>query len=210
MRRVLGILLVSACGFHVSGRAEPEDAPAATPDMRVADADPDGAIDAPSVDAPIDAMPIDASLCGIVPGSSITVSPTQDWEISSNGTTWQDVALPSTNWPCDNCTRYFRTTVCGEPQSVQFKFASDNRARMRVNGTVAYDEYWIAGYCSDQPCCTKCCDSTTNCNNSLSGTKTLNAQGLALFQNQMTNVITWEVSEEVGGSGFHAQMTIGY
>jgi hypothetical protein len=132
------------------------------------------------------------------------------WETSANGTTWTPVALPSTNWPCDNCTRYFRTTVCGQPESVTFRFASDNRARMRINGTVAYDQYWIAGYCTDQPCCSRCCDSTASCNANMSGERTLDNDGLALFTTATTNTVTWEVSEEGGGSGFHNVMTIGY
>lgn len=211
MRFLLPLALLGACGFQISGKSI-ADAEPGEDVVVVGDANDDAPIDSNVVvDAPTDAaVTIDASLCGIDPSSTVVVSPTTGWEMSSNQTTWAAVTLPSTNWPCDNCTRYFRTTVCGQPQSVKFKFASDNRARMRINGTVAYDQYWIAGYCTDQPCCTKCCDSTANCNASLSTEKTLDAQGLALFTATTTNTVTWEVAEEVGGSGFHTQMTIGY
>ncbi len=210
VRTVLGLVVLSACGFQISGSKPASDAEPMIEDAMVAE-DAMADVDAPPIDAPIDAaVTIDASLCGVMPGSSITVSQTQGWEISTNGTTWTAVTLPSTNWPCDNCTRYFRTTVCGQPETVKFQFASDNRARMSINGTVAYDEYWIAGYCTDQPCCTKCCDSTANCTASLSSEKTLAPQGLALFTATTTNTVVWEVREEGGGSGFLAQMTIGY
>lgn len=194
---------MSGCGFQIPGSQPASDA------VIIEDA----AVDAHVIDAPdatilpIDAVMIDASLC---PSAPVVVSPMSDWEISTDGTTWTAVTLPSTNWPCDNCTRYFRTTVCGQPEGVTFRFASDNRARMRINGAIAYDEYWIAGYCTDQLCCSRCCDTTENCTARLSGEKALDDDGLAMFTTSSTNTITWEVSEEIGGSGFHSLMTIEY
>lgn len=208
MRFLVGAMVLGACGFQISGSKPASDADPAD-DAKPADAASDAEIDAPVIDAPLDAaVTIDASLCNV--SAMEIVSPTTGWEISTNGTTWSAVTLPSTNWPCDNCTRHFRTTVCGQPEAVRFRFASDNRARMRINGTVAFDQFWIAGYCTDQPCCSRCCDTTTNCNNSLSNERTLGGAALALFTASTTNVVTWEVQEEVGGSGFHTLMTIEY
>ncbi|CAN5771524.1 hypothetical protein BH11MYX2_BH11MYX2_13050 [soil metagenome] len=139
-----------------------------------------------------------------------TLDPATDWEISGDGgTTWRAVALPNVNWGCDNCTRLFRTTVEGTPTSVSFAFSADNKARMSVNAVVVYDEYWIAGYCTDQPCCARCCDSAANCAAHMSADKTLDATKLAAFT-AGTNTIIWEASQEVGGSGFTTTMTVAY
>jgi hypothetical protein len=137
------------------------------------------------------------------------IDPPTAWERSDDNTAWAPVVLPDTNWGCDACTKYFRTTVCDAPRSVDFQWSSDNRARMFVNGTPAFETFWIAGYCSDQPCCTKCCDSATNCLANLSAAQTLDTPALALFA-PGDNVVTWEVSEESGGEGFYTVMTVGY
>jgi hypothetical protein len=188
---VVLLALVSACGFHVSGSAS--DDTSAPGDSAIAPADI----------APIDAPP-DA------PPPPRTLDPATDWEISADGgATWAAIALPSFNWGCDNCTRLFRTTIEGIPASARFEFASDNKARLLVNGAVAYDEFWITGYCTDQPCCARCCDNEANCANNLSAEKSLDATGLALFT-AGTNVVVWEAFQETGGSGFTTTMTVTY
>lgn len=149
------------------------------------------------------------SSCGFAP-CTIVVDPAADWEVSTNGTTgWAAVTLPHTNWPCDNCTRHYRTEVCDVPSAVTFRWSSDNSARMSVNGTLTFDTYWQPNYCTDATCCTKCCDNPTNCVNRLSPVQALDAGDLLLFD-AGPNTLRWEVHEEVGGSGFHTVMTVEY
>jgi hypothetical protein len=139
----------------------------------------------------------------------VTIESASAWEVSSNGTLWSGTALPNVGWPCDNCTRYFRTRICDQPSAVEFRWSSDNRARMTVNGTVAFNTYWVPGYCTDAPCCAKCCDSSANCMARLSAPQVLSPAALMLF-NPGANTMRWEIEEEVGGSGFYTVMTVRY
>ena len=68
--------------------------------------------------------------------------PSEDWQISTDQAAWAPVALPSVEWGCDDCDRYFMRTVAGVPRSVTFRFASDNKARLLVNGTEVFAEFW--------------------------------------------------------------------
>jgi hypothetical protein len=140
---------------------------------------------------------------------NVAIDPASDWQVSTNATTWTATSLPNVAWPCDNCTRYFRATICDQPTAVEFRWSSDNRARMAVNGSNAFDAYWLAGYCSDAPCCNKCCDTAANCLARLSAPQTLGPAALALF-NPGPNIVRWEINEEVGGSGFYTVMTVRY
>lgn len=139
----------------------------------------------------------------------ITVDPATAWQGSIDGVTWTSAALPSTNWGCTSCSRLFRTTVCDMPTSVEFQWASDNKARMSIGGTYAFTDYWLPNYCTDAVCCTKCCDTTANCLASTSGTRTLRPDTLSLFH-AGANELRWEVFQESGGSGFYTTMTLRY
>lgn len=137
------------------------------------------------------------------------VDPATAWEVSTNGTTWNPTTLPDTNWGCNNCTRYFRTTTCDRPTGVDFVWSSDNRAQMHVNGSVAFNTYWLTNYCTDAVCCTKCCDTPANCLANGSASQALDVTALQLFV-AGPNTIMWEVNQETGGSGFYTAMTIRY
>lgn len=139
----------------------------------------------------------------------VVIDPATAWQISADATAWTDTPLPSTNWMCTNCTRYFRTTVCGVPTAVDFEWSSDNRARMTVDGAIAFETYWRVNYCTDAPCCAKCCDTTPDCLARTSPPQTLDATALALFV-AGPNVVRWEVGQEAGGSGFYTMMTVRY
>jgi hypothetical protein len=141
--------------------------------------------------------------------AAIVMVPLTAWEISSDGMTWTATTLPNTNWGCSNCTRWFRTVVNDVPSSVEFEWASDNRARMAVNGTSAFSAYWLPNYCTDATCCGKCCDTDANCLANVSTTQTLDAPALGLFTSG-PNTIQWEVGQEGGGSGFYVVMTLHY
>ena len=148
-----------------------------------------------------DAQPADST--------TIVMIPLTAWEVSSDGSTWAATMLPNTNWGCSNCTRLFRTIVNDAPRSVEFEWASDNRARMSINGTSAFAAYWLPNYCTDATCCGKCCDSTANCLANASTTQTLDAAALGLFTTG-PNTIQWEVGQEGGGSGFYVVMKLFY
>jgi hypothetical protein len=196
MLRLVALLALGACGFEVHGAVA------------------DGPRDAPSADAPsADAPPVDAPVCANDCGAgtcTVTVPPDTAWQVTTDdGATWTDVALPDTGWPCDHCTRRYRTSTCGVPTDVTFQFASDNQARLWVNGAVAFDQYWIVGYCTDQGCCAKCCDSPSHCTSSRSAPISLDAAALGLFTPGL-NTLEWEVTDETGGAGFYTETTLTY
>ena len=141
--------------------------------------------------------------------AAVVTVPLTAWEISADGTTWAPTTLPSTNWGCSNCTRYFRTVVTGMPRVVDFEWSSDNRARMTVNGKSAFAAYWLPNYCTDATCCGKCCDTTANCLANISTPQSLDGVALALFT-PGSNTIEWEIGQEGGGSGFYVVMTMRY
>lgn len=191
--RVAALLALGACGFDVRGTA----ADART----VADARP---VDAPPADAPVCTNDCGTEVC------TVTVEPMTAWEVSADdGVTWTAVVLPDTGWPCNACSRRYRTTTCGVPTDVTFRFASDNRARLRVNGAIAFDQYWLTGYCTDQLCCASCCDTPSNCMSARSAPIALDAADLALFTAGL-NTLEWEVEEETGGAGFYTETTLTY
>jgi hypothetical protein len=196
MLKVVALLALGACGFEVNGVVA--DAPR---DGRPTDAP---AVDASRVDAPVCANDCGAGTC------TVTVSPDAAWQVSTDdGTTWTDVVLPDTDWGCADCTRRYRTTTCDAPTDVTFQFASDNRARMWVNGAIAFDAYWIVGHCTDQTCCSKCCDSPSHCLSARSAPISLDAAALGLFAPGL-NTVEWEVKNDGGGSGFYTETTLTY
>ena len=131
------------------------------------------------------------------------------WERSLDGTTWEAVTLPDTDWGCDNCTRYYRVLTCGKPKSVEFRWASDNKARLLVNGQPTFEDFWKPGMCTDKKCCAACCDNPANCKRSLSKPRKLKADAIRLFTAD-ENELRWEVFQETGGSGFQGEFKIGY
>ena len=80
---------------------------------------------------------------------------------------------------------------------------------MRVNGMLTFDQFWLTNYCTDAPCCTKCCDTTPTCLANLSPPQVLDTTDLSQFT-AGPNTLSWEVNEEVGGSGFYTEMTVEY
>lgn len=197
MLRVGMLVLLGACGFEVGGTIVDANRDVALP----TDTPIDLAIDV-AIDAPVCTNNCGAGTC------QVQLDPTSAWEVSADaGTTWAATALPHTNWGCDACTRRYRSTTCDVPTAVTFRFASDNRARLRINGMVAFDQYWQAGFCTDQLCCAKCCDTASNCMAARSQVITLEAADLALFTPGL-NTLEWEVQNEVGGAGFYAEMTL--
>jgi len=132
------------------------------------------------------------------------------WQMSSNKVTWAPVVLPSTDWKCEHCDRYFKTTIRGVPKSVKFRFASDNQARMMVNGTQAFADFWKDGLCTDESCCARCCDSIENCQRLVAEgpPHELSATALKAFR-EGDNEVIWEVHQDTGGSGFHVEMDVG-
>jgi hypothetical protein len=187
------VLLLGACGFEVGGT--------------IADAPRDVAV---PLDMPID-VAIDAPVCTNNCGAGscqVAIDPLTAWEVSADaGATWEAIALPHTNWPCDGCTRHYRTITCDVPTAASFRFSSDNRARMRVNGAMAFDQYWLADYCTDQPCCAKCCDTPATCMAKRSDVISLDPADLSLFTPGL-NTIEWEVQDEMGGAGFYAEISL--
>ncbi|MFH1723269.1 MAG: hypothetical protein ABII00_01485 [Elusimicrobiota bacterium] len=136
------------------------------------------------------------------------------WEMSKNGgRTWSPVTLPDTGWGCSNCQRLYRTTIMGKPSALALKFASDNQARMFVNGTVVFGEYYWSQslWCTAAPCCSQCGDTHANCYRVVANQTPfyLDAGDLANFTDG-ANVIQWQVNEEYGGDGFHTQMMLAY
>ncbi len=127
------------------------------------------------------------------------------WEVSIDKRSWRPVSLPDTNWGCNYCTRYYRSNFDGKPNKIKFRWASDNKARLIVNDAIAFDEFWRPYYCTDAPCCLKCCDNYNNCMSSLSVWRELDT---SLFSDKQ-NVIIWEVYQEEGGSGFYVEMVQG-
>jgi hypothetical protein len=230
MMRIVGCLAVGAyaCSFeHGGGPSLPRDAATqidiATPGDSVMSSDAavcgNGVVE-PGEDCEIGMTSSCTTSCGDTGTQAcnadcthdtcnVVIAPGSAWDISTNGTSYSSTTLPDVDWPCDNCTRYFRTSICDQPTAVEFRWSSDNAARMTVNGAVAFDTYWIANYCSDAPCCNKCCDTNANCLARLSAPQSLGATALGLFD-AGANELRWEVHEEVGGSGFYTVMTVRY
>lgn len=131
------------------------------------------------------------------------------WEVSSDKLTWEPVSLPHTDWRCDNCTRFYRTRISGKPMQIRFRWASDNKARLWLNNSIIFDDFWLPKYCTDAPCCSKCCDSPRDCLSTLSSWYNVD---LSNFSNRVNdeNVVMWEVYQEWGGSGFHTEMEVIY
>ncbi len=127
------------------------------------------------------------------------------WEMSKDGKVWGKVSLPDTGWNCDNCTRFYRAAIEGRPASLKFRWASDNKARMLVNDKTAFDTFWKPSYCTDMPCCARCCDNNDNCIKNLSPWF---EQDISVLSDGK-NVIVWEVYQEGGGSGFYVEMKAG-
>ena len=150
------------------------------------------------------------SACGCKTKSEAPAAAPTGWQMSTDKVTWAPVELPSTAWGCDNCDRYFKTTIRGVPKSVKFRFASDNKARMMVNGTEAFADFWKDKFCSDKPCCARCCDTGPTCKRILADGPAyeLSAAALKAFR-AGDNEVVWEVHQETGGSGFHVQMDVG-
>lgn len=199
---VVTYVALAGCGFSVPGSsndgADPRRDGAIDTALDTA-VDPDD-MSSSEPDAPVDTMPPPPR----------TIDPATDWEMSANGgTTWTQTALPHTGWGCDNCTRLYRVAVIGRPTAAVFRFASDNKARMLINGTAAFEQYWIDGYCSDQLCCSRCCDTPANCAARLSEEMDFTPAMLELFTDG-TNIVQWEVREEIGGEGFTSTMTVTY
>ena len=136
------------------------------------------------------------------------------WETSTDGgATWVPVTLPDTNWGCTFCTRLYRTFFVGVPSAVTFRWASDNEARMFVNGAIVYDDYYINGidWCTQASCCSQCADTVANSTTVVAAQAPilLSSGDLGAFT-AGTNEIRWQVNQQSGGSGFHTEMTISF
>lgn len=131
------------------------------------------------------------------------------WQSSADQKTWAAITLPSTDFKCTDCDRFFKATVKGKPSSVKFRFASDNKARLSVNGKPVFEDAWKEGWCSESPCCSDCCDNPANCKSVLSKAKQheLPAAALSAFHDGDNDVV-WQVHQESGGSGFDVQMDV--
>jgi hypothetical protein len=131
------------------------------------------------------------------------------WQMSTDKATWAPVELPNTEWKCDRCDRYYKTIIKGAPKAVKFRFASDNKARMMVNGTEAFADFWKDGFCTDKPCCSKCCDAVATCKRLVAEGTTyeLSPAALKAFR-PGDNEVIWEVHQDTGGSGFHVEMDV--
>ena len=131
------------------------------------------------------------------------------WDVSSDKVSWKSVSLPDTRWGCDDCTRFYRTVISGVPINIKFRWASDNKARLWLNNKIVFDEFWRPNYCTDKPCCSKCCDNPSNRRSGLSSWYNLD---LSKFSNELSpqNYLIWEVYEEWGGEGFYTEMEVSY
>ena len=150
------------------------------------------------------------SACDRKPRSESSASAATGWQMSADKVSWAPVELPSAAWGCNNCDRYFKTTIRGVPKSVKFRFASDNKARMMVNGTEAFADFWKDNFCTDKPCCARCCDGVAGCKRLVAEGPAyeLSAAALKAFR-AGDNEVVWEVHQEGGGSGFHVRMDVG-
>jgi hypothetical protein len=219
----IGLACAAGCAFRPAtsrdarGDAAPDAPPDATPAVcgngvvepgEACEPDPAGAATACSTSCGTTGTRTCNARCQYDP-CAVTIDPATAWQVSTDGTTWAPVMLPDTNWGCTNCTRYYRTDVCDQPTAVAFQWASDNKAKMTVGGGSAFDQYFVAGYCTDQTCCAKYCDSTADCLAALSPLQMLGSAALGLFA-PGSNVVRWEVSQETGGAGFYTTMTVTY
>lgn len=125
-----------------------------------------------------------------------------DWEMSTNKHSWRPVSLPDTGWGCNHCSRYYRAKIYGKPDTVHFRWSSDNKARLFVNENLVFDEFWKQFYCTDKPCCISCCDSPEHCITGLSSWRELNTSSFI----EGENTIILEIHQEEGGSGFYVEM----
>jgi hypothetical protein len=150
------------------------------------------------------------SACDRKPKAEPAAAAPTGWQMSADKATWAPVELPSTAWGCNDCDRYFKTTIRDVPKSVKFRFASDNKARMMVNGTEAFADFWKDRFCTDKPCCARCCDTGPTCKKHVADGPAyeLSAAALKAFH-PGDNEVVWEVHQEVGSSGFHVEMDVG-
>jgi hypothetical protein len=228
MWRVLMVIGMGACGFRAGGgsidasnRTDGDATDSDAADASDAEVPPcgNGVVD-PGEDCDGTAPVGCTNSCGDTGAAScssckrgpcvVTIDPATDWEVSTNVMQWSAVVLPHTGWGCTQCARYYRAKVCGRPSAVEFQWASDNGARMYANVTVAFDDYWLQNYCSDAPCCSKCCDTSANCRARLSAVHTFDTADLSVLQPGATNYVGWEVYNESGGSGFYSVVTVTY
>ncbi|GEM_PF-6551005 len=124
---------------------------------------------------------------------------------------WRRVRLPDTNWGCNNCEAFYATIVRGRPSSLAFRYASDNTARLYVNGVMVFEEdFGNRDWCTGRPCCSGCCDTLANCRRVLSGSvwHYLRQDLLKRYFTSGDNVIVWRIRNDGGGSGFYCQMRV--
>jgi len=134
---------------------------------------------------------------------------TLSWQMSSDQKSWAAVTLPSTDFKCSDCDRYFKATVHGQPSSVKFHFASDNKARLLVNGKAVFEDFWKDGICSEKSCCDDCCDTAEHCANVIAKSPEHALSGAALKEfHDGDNELVWQVHQESGGSGFDVTMDV--
>ncbi len=125
--------------------------------------------------------------------------------------TMRAVNLPDTNWGCVNCEKFYATIIAGKPSSFGFKYASDNTARMYVNGQMVFEhKFGSANYCTGQPCCTGCCDTPANCRAVMArqGWNHINQQRLDRIFTEGRNVVIWRIRQDGGGSGFDCELSL--
>ncbi len=125
---------------------------------------------------------------------------------------WQKVKLPDTNWGCNYCEAFYATVIQGQPSSFVFRYASDNTARLYINGILIFDErFGNPDWCSGQPCCGSCCDSPNNCRRVLSNARwhSIPQNLLRRYFTSSNNIIIWRIRNDSGGSGFDCQMRVG-
>ncbi len=157
------------------------------------------------------------------PGTCGSLDPSISWEASYDGVNFTAQSLPDTGDIPDFSIKYYSATLCGQPRSVYFRWASDNDGQLLINGTVAFDQFWGAtngqgagAYCSNELCCGYCCDNEADCQNAIenntqtpAGWYQLGAGELSLFA-AGSNTVTWQVYQATGGSGFYGEMVVNY
>ncbi len=124
---------------------------------------------------------------------------------------WLRVSLPDTNWGCTGCEAFYATIVRGRPSSFEYRYASDNTARLYVNGEMVYDGHFEQrDWCTEAPCCARCCDTPTNCTRVLQG-EPWRSLPPGVLRDRFTpadNVVIWRVRQDGGGCGFHCQLRV--
>ena len=124
---------------------------------------------------------------------------------------WRKVSLPDTNWGCTECEAFYAMIVRGRPRSFEYKYASDNTARLYINGEMVYDGgFGKRDWCTQQPCCGRCCDTPRNCERILAGEQWRSLPP-GMVQSLFTsgdNVVIWRVRNDTRGSGFHCLLRV--